>query len=320
MTVAVVSLPAPRSVAMLTVYRAAAVCAILLCVVYSALAQESDWSTPDRLTGTLKKIKDSGVIRIGHRESSIPFAFMDSRGQPVGYSVDLCNAIVADIVDELGGKEVRVEYRKVTPENRFALLLSGEIDLECGSTTNNLERRKQVAFSPVIFVTGTKLLVRKDSPIKSLRDLRGKTVAVTRGTTNAAAMQAYSDRQRLAINFLTGSDHKESFELVASGKAGAFANDDVLLYGLIADSGSSAQYRVTSDFISYDPYGLMYRKDDPEFAEVVARTFRRLAESREIVWIYEKWFLKRLPSGIRLNLPMGPQLEESFRVLGLPSE
>jgi glutamate/aspartate transport system substrate-binding protein len=141
---------------------------------------------------------------------------------------------------------------------------------------------------------------------------------VTRGTTNALHVQAFSDRQRLAINFLTGSDHKESFELVASGKAGAFANDDVLLYGLIADSGSSAQYRVTSDFISYDPYGLMYRKDDPEFAEVVARTFRRLAESREIVWIYEKWFLKQLQSGIRLNLPMGPQLEESFRVLGLP--
>ena len=129
---------------MLTVYRAAAVCAMLLCVVYSALAQESDWSTADRLTGTLKKIKDSGVIRIGHRESSIPFAFMDSRGQPIGYSVDLCNAIVADVVDELGGKEVRVEYRKVTPENRFAVLLSGEIDLECGSTTNNLERRKQI--------------------------------------------------------------------------------------------------------------------------------------------------------------------------------
>ena len=301
-----------------TLYRATVACTLSLGVAFTAAAQESTPFEPDRLIGTLKKIKDSGVIRIGHRENSVPFAFLDPKGQPVGYSIDLCNAVVEEVVNELGGQEIRVEYRPVTTENRFALLTSGEIDLECGSTTSNLERRKQVAFSPLIFVTGTKLLVRKDSPIESLRDLKGKTVVVTRGTTNAAAMQALSDKQKLGISFVTGADHKQSFEIFASGKADAFANDDVLLYGMIAETKTGDQYRVVSDFLSYDPYGLMFRKDDPQFAQVIDRTFAKLAESREIMWIYEKWFVKRLPSGVRLNLPISPQLEENFRVLGLP--
>jgi glutamate/aspartate transport system substrate-binding protein len=301
-------------------FRVTVGCALLLGVALTAAAQESDPFTPDRLTGTLKKIKDSGIIKVGHRENSVPFAFLGPKGQPLGYSIDLCNAIVEQAVNELGEEEIRAEYRPVTPENRFSLLVSGDIDLECGSTTNNLERRKQVAYSPTIFVTGTKLLVRKDSGIRSLRDLKGKTVVVTRDTTNAAAMQALSDKQKLGITFLVGRDHKESFELFAAGKAEAFANDDVLLYGWIAETKTSAQYRVVGDFLSYDPYGLMYRKDDPAFAQVVERTFRRLAESREIVWIYDKWFLKRLPSGVRLNLPMSPQLEEFLRVVGLPVE
>jgi glutamate/aspartate transport system substrate-binding protein len=303
-----------------TLYRAAAACALSLCIALTAAAQESDAFTPDRLTGTLKKIKDSGVIRLGYRENSAPFAFSDPRGQPVGYSIDLCNAIVEEVIDELGGAEIRVEYQVVTPENRFSVLLAGEIDLECGSTTDNLERRKQVAFSPTIFVTGTKLLVRRDSPIKSVRDVQSRTVAVTRGTTNATAMQRLSDKQRLGMTFVTGADHKEAFELFAAGKAEALANDDVLLYGLLAETKSGAQYRVISDFLSYDPYGLMYRKDDPQFAQAVERTFRRLAESRELVWIYDRWFLKRLPSGVRLNLPISPQLQELFRVLGLPAD
>jgi ABC-type amino acid transport substrate-binding protein len=302
-----------------TLLRAAVLGVLSLGLIGAAASQESDPFTPDRLTGTLKKIKDRGAITLGHRENSVPFSFMDPRGQAVGYSIDLCNAIVEQVIDELGGAEIRVEYRTVTPENRFPLLMSGEIDLECGSTTNNLERRKQVAFSPMIFVTGTKLLVHRGSPISSLRDLRGKTVAVTRGTSNAAAMKALSDKQKLEMTFLEGADHKESFDIFASGKADALANDEVLIYGLLAETKTSAQYRVTGDFLSYDPYGLMFRKDDPHFAQVVERTFQKLAESREIVWIYEKWFLRRLPSGVRLNLPMSPQLEESLRVLGLPA-
>ncbi|TMH35143.1 MAG: amino acid ABC transporter substrate-binding protein [Betaproteobacteria bacterium] len=293
---------------------------IAACVLCAALAAAQD--TPpgviDRLTGTLKKIKDSGVVRLGYRENSLPFSFLDDAKRPVGYSIDLCNAIVEEVTDELGGAELRVVYLVVTPETRFALLQAGDIDRECGSTTANLERRKLVAFSPVMFITGTKLLVRKDSPIRSWRDLRGKTVAVTRGTTNAAAIQSLSDKQHLGVVFVTGGDHKETFELFTSGKADALANDEVLIYSMLAETRARAQFRLVGDFLSYDPYAIAYRQDDAPFATVVERTFRRLAESRELVLTYEKWFTKRLPSGIRLDLPISPQLEESFRGLGLP--
>jgi glutamate/aspartate transport system substrate-binding protein len=295
--------------------------AIAGCLLSAALvagAQESPTGTLDRLTGTLKRIKDSGVVRIGHRENSLPFSFLDDAKRPVGYSIDLCLAIVEDVVDELRADELKVAYRPVTPENRFVLVQTGEVDLECGSTTANLERRKLVAFSPIIFITGTKLLVPKDSPIRSLRDLKGKTVAVTRGTTNAATVQSFSDKQRLGVNLVAGGDHKEAFDLFAAGKADALANDEVLLYSMIAETRTGARFRITGEFLSYDPYAIAFRRDDSPFAAVVERTFRRLAESGEILWIYDKWFTKRLPSGIRLDLPMSPQLKEIFRGLGLP--
>ena len=294
------------------------IAACMLCAALAAAAQDTPPGVIDRLTGTLKKIKDSGVVRLGYRENSLPFSFLDDAKRPVGYSIDLCNAIVEEVTDELGGAELRVVYLVVTPETRFALLQAGNTDLECGSTTANLERRKLVAFSPVMFITGTKLLVRKDSPIRSWRDLRGKTVAVTRGTTNAAAIQSLSDKQHLGVVFVTGGDHKETFELFTSGKADALANDEVLIYSMLAETRARAQFRLVGDFLSYDPYAIAYRQDDAPFATVVERTFRRLAESRELVLTYEKWFTKRLPSGIRLDLPISPQLEESFRGLGLP--
>lgn len=302
-----------------TLFRATVACAVLLCVALSATAQESKRLIPIHYTGTLKKIDDSGVIRIGYRENSPPFAFLDPKGKPVGYALNLCDAVVEEIVAELG-KEIRVEYRPVTPENRFDLVTSGEIDLECGSTTNNFERRKRVAFSPTMFVTGTKLLVRRASGIRSLRDLQGKTVVVTRGTVHAEAIPKLAERQKLGIKFVTGGDHNESFQILVSGKADAFANDDVQLYGMIAETKTSGQYRVVGDFLTYADYALMLRKEDPEFAEVVERAFQKLAGSREIVAMYDKWFLKPLPSGVRVNLPMSPHLEELFRVQGLPAD
>ena len=208
----------------------------------------------------------------------------------------------------------------MTPENRFDLVNSGAIDLECGSTTNNVERRKTVAFSPTMFVTGTKLLVRRGSGIRSLRDLAGKTIVLTRGTVHETAIPKLAERQKLSINFIFAADHHESFRMLASGKADAFANDDVQLYGMLAETKSAGDFRVVGDFLTYADYALMLRKDDPEFAEVVDRAFHRLAGSREIVAIYERWFLKPLPSGERLNLPMSPHLEEIFRVQGLPSD
>ena len=215
---------------------------------------------------------------------------------------------------------MRVAYRPVTPENRFDLVTSNEIDLECGSTTNNAERRKTVAFSPTMFVTGTKLLVRRGSGILNFRNLEGKTVVLTRGTVHETAVPKLAERQKLKINFVFAADHNESFQTLASGKADAFANDDVQLYGILAEKNARADFRVVGDFLTYADYALMFRKDDPDFAEVVERAFRKLAGSREIVAIYERWFLKPLPSGLRLNLPMSPHLEELFRVQGLPSD
>ena len=293
--------------------------ALALCVVHPVIAQQSAPPFAVPYSGTLKKINDSGVLRIGYRENSPPFAFLDAKARPIGYSLDLCDIVVEEIIAELR-KDIRVGYRPVTPENRFDLLNSGAIDLECGSTTNNTERRKIAAFSPTMFVTGTKLLVRRASGIRFFRDLQGKTVVLTRGTVQAQAIPRLAERQKLAIKFVTAADHRESFQVLASGKADAFANDDVQLYGMLAETKSAAEYRIVGDFLTYADYALMLRKDDPEFAEVVARAFARLAGSREIVAIYEKWFLKPLPSGARLNLPMSPHLEELFRVQGLPAD
>jgi len=238
--------------------------------------------------------------------------------QPIGYSIDLCNEVVREISSEFQGVEIGVSYKLVRAETRIPAVRSGEIDLECGSTTANFERKKQVAFSPIFFVAGTKLLVPRSSSIGSYRDLRDKTVVVTAGTTNEAAVRAISDKQNLGIKILVGKDHDESFVMLKDGKADAFATDDVLLYGLVATNKSGDQFHVVGEFLSYDPYGLMYRKDDPDFAAVVDRTFSRLAQSRELVQLYNKWFQQRLPTGESLNLPMSPQLEEIFRVEGVP--
>jgi glutamate/aspartate transport system substrate-binding protein len=281
-----------------------------LLVVPTASAQE--------LTGTLKKIKDSKTVSLGYRASSIPFSYLNKSREPIGYSIDLCNAVVDEISKELEGVEIGVNYKLVRAETRNPAVRSGEIDLECGSTTANFQRKKEVAFSPIFFIAGTKILVPWSSTIASYRDLRDKTVVVTAGTTNEEAVRAISEKQDLAIKFLVGKDHAESFVLLKEGKADAFASDDVLLYGLVATTGSADQYHVVGEYLSYDPYGLMYRKDDPDFAAVVDRTFSRLAQSRELVQLYNKWFQQRLPTGETLDLPMSPQLEEIFRVEGVP--
>jgi len=270
------------------------------------------------LTGTLKKIKDSKTVTLGYRGSSIPFSYVNKAGDPIGYSIDLCNAVVDDISQELEGLEITVKYRKVTAETRIPAVRAGEIDLECGSTTANFARQKEVAFSPIFFIAGTKLLVPRSSGITSYRDLRDKTVVVTAGTTNEAAVRTISDKQKLGIKLVIGKDHDQSFAILSEGKADAFATDDVLLYGLVATTRSGDRYHVVGDYLSYDPYGLMYRKDDLDFAAVVDRTFRRLAQSRELVQLYNKWFQQRLPTGETLDLPMSPQLEEIFRVEGVP--
>jgi len=270
------------------------------------------------LTGTLKTIRESKSVTLGYRESSIPFSYVNKVDEPIGFSIDLCNAVVDEVSKELEGVEIAVKYRRVTAETRIPAVRSGEVDLECGSTTANFERKKEVAFSPIFFVAGTKLLVPRSSGISSYRDLRNKTVVVTAGTTNEAAVRAISEKQHLGIKILVAKDHGQSFDILKEGKADAFATDDVLLYGLVATTKSGDRYHVVGEYLSYDPYGLMYRKDDPDFAAIVDRTFSRLAQSRELVQLYNKWFQQRLPTGETLDLPMSPQLEEIFRVEGVP--
>jgi glutamate/aspartate transport system substrate-binding protein len=288
--------------------------ASLLILAAAANAQEA--TNVGALSGTLKKVKDTGTITLGYRESSLPFSYLNRRQQPIGYSIDLCREIVEDVSTELDGMEVKIAFAPVTPANRLQKVASGEVDLECGSTTGNVQRRKEVAFSPIFFVAGTKLMVPKSSYVRSYRDLADKTAVVTSGTTNEAALRTLSDKQNLGIKIITAPDHAQSLTALVSGKADAFATDDVLLYGFIATAKDASDMKVVGEYLSYDPYGLVYRRDDPAFAAVVDRTFSRMASERRLAELYNKWFLRRLPTGETLNLPMSPQLEEVFRMLG----
>jgi len=208
---------------------------------------------PEVLTGTLKKIRDGGALTIGYREASFPFSYVRNGKPPIGYSIDLCLGIVDEIRRELGGAPVAVAYRLVTADTRLDAVMSGKVDLECGSTTSNTERQKSVAFSPVIFVAGTKLLVKRDSGIGSYRDLSGKILAVTSGTTNETAMHVLNDKYKLGITIVAGKDHQESYDMLVSGKAAAFATDDVLLAGFIAANHTQSSMAVVGDFITYEP-------------------------------------------------------------------
>jgi glutamate/aspartate transport system substrate-binding protein len=287
-------------------------------IILAATANTQEAANVGALSGTLKKIKDTGTITLGYRESSLPFSYLNRRQQPIGYSIDLCREIVEDVSTELDGMEIKIAFTPVTPANRLQKVASGEIDLECGSTTGNVQRRKEVAFSPIFFIAGTKLMVPKSSSVNSYRDLAGKTAVVTSGTTNEAALRALSDKQKLGITIITAPDHAQSLETLASGKAAAFATDDVLLYGFIATAKNATGMKVVGEYLSYDPYGLVYRRDDPAFAALVEHTFARMAGERRLAELYNKWFLRRLPTGETLNLPMSPQLEEVFRMLGQP--
>ena len=294
---------------------------IFLFCATAALAQTED--TPVELAGTLAKVRAAGAISIAYRESSVPVSYLSARGDPIGYSIELCRKLV-EAIGESVGRELALKWLAVTSESRIDAIVSGRADLECGSTTNNLERQKQVAFSPIIFVAGTKLLVKRGSPIRSYRNLGGKTVAVTAGTTNELAMQEIARRFKIDFRLVTSQDHAQSYARLEAGTADAFATDDVLLYGLLAQHKAQKQYQVVGEFLSYDPYGIMFRKNDPQLAEVVKRAFHDLAEDGEIERQYKRWFLQRLPgagaAGQSLDLPMSPQLETLIRAMAAKPE
>ena len=267
------------------------------------------------LSPTLAAIKKSHVVHLGYRESSPPFSFLDQSNRPIGYSLELCEAVVDEIGVEVDDPNLKIEYVKVTSDDRIPAVLQNKIDLECGSTTANAERARQVAFSPLMFVAGTKLMVPKAAPVQSVTDLKGKTVVVTKGTTNEQAMHTADKKFSLGLNIVTAPDHEQSYQMLSDGKADAFATDDILLYGLIVRHKSQDKFRVTGEFLSYDPYGIMFRKGEPQLSAVVERTFRKLGSNHDLIPLYNKWFVARLPTGERMNVSISPQLEDAFKAM-----
>src|SRR4051812_7471521 len=287
---------------------AALTLAIALPTVNEAMAQE----------GTLKKIKDSGSITIGHRDASIPFSYYDDKQQPVGYAMDLCMRIADAVKTDLKMPKLDVKYQLVTSANRIPLMANGTIDLECGSTTNNLERQKQVWFTITHFVTANRWVAKNASNIKTLADLKGKTIVSTAGTTNIKQITEINAAQNLGMNIVSANGHPEAFQMVETGRAVAFVMDDILLYSLAAQSRNPKDYEISAVALSVEPYGIMMRRDDPTFKAAVDASTANTYKSGEITKIYDKWFLKPVPpKGININVPMSEQFK---KVIAKPTD
>lgn len=266
------------------------------------------------LTGTLKKIKDTGVITLGHREASIPFSYYDDNQKVIGYSMDLCNVIVDAVKTSLKLPKLEVKLNPVTSATRIPLIANGTVDLECGSTTNNLERQKQVAFTITHFVTANRFVSKKSANLKKVEDLKGKTIVSTSGTTNIKQITEINAAKNLGMNILTAKDHAEAFLMVETDRASAFVMDDILLASLVAGSKDPSAYVISTDaFSKPEPYGIMLRKDDPAFKKVVDAATAALYTSGEGQKLYDKWFTQKIPpKGLNLNTPIGPELKHEF--------
>jgi ABC-type amino acid transport substrate-binding protein len=264
--------------------------------------------------GELEKIRASGEIVLAHRDASIPFSYLDADKQPVGYSMDLCLKIVEAVRRELKLPQLAVRYLPVTSASRIPAIAEGKASLECGSTTNNAERRKRVDYTIAHFISAARLLVRTGSGVERLEDLAGKTAVSTRGTTNIKLLQGANDERLLKMKILEAADHAEAFAMVGTGKADAFAMDDVLLFGLRANAPKPQDFQVVGKPMSIEPYAIMLPKGDAAFKKVVDAEMRRIIFSGEIHPIYQRWFTQPIPPrGINLELPMSYMLKESFR-------
>ena len=264
--------------------------------------------------GTLKKIKDTGTITIGHRESSIPFSYYDDKQQVVGYAMDLCNKIVDAVKANLKLAKLDVKLQPVTSATRIPLIANGTVDLECGSTTNNLERQKQVSFTITHFVTANRFVSKKAAKLNKLEDLKGKTVVSTSGTTNIKQITELNTARNLGLTILPAKDHAEAFLMVETDRAVAFVMDDILLASLVAGSKAPDDYVISKDaFSKPEPYGIMLRKDDPAFKKVVDDATAALYKSAEGQKVYEKWFTAKIPpKGLNLNAPLSAELKNQF--------
>jgi glutamate/aspartate transport system substrate-binding protein len=266
------------------------------------------------LTGTLKAIKESGAITIGYRDSSVPFSYLDDNQKPVGYAMDICYKVVEAVKKELKLDKLEVKLNPVTSATRIPLMANGTIDLECGSTTNNAERQKQVTFTNTHFLTASRFISKKSSKINSIDDLKGKTVVSTAGTTNIKQLTEANVSRNLGITIIPAKDHAEAFLMVETDRAVAFVMDDILLASLAAGSKDPGAYAISKDaFSKPEPYGIMLRKDDPAFKKVVDAATAALYQSPEGAKIYDKWFMQKIPpKGLTLNVPMGPELTKAF--------
>ena len=263
--------------------------------------------------GTLAKIGRTGVITLGVRDGSVPFSYLDDKQQYQGYAVDLCRKVVEAVRGQLGMPALKIAMNPVTSANRIALIANGTVDLECGSTTNNLERQKQVAFAPTMFVVSARLLSKKASGIRSLADMKGKTLVATAGTTTLKQMTILNRERGLGMRIVVGKDHPESFLMLDTGRAQAHANDDVLLAAQVASARAPGDYLISAEALSVEPYAIMLRRGDPRFKQVVDDALRRVYQSGEIAQIYARWFTSPIPPrGINLNFPMPPQLKAAF--------
>ncbi|MBT3305838.1 MAG: amino acid ABC transporter substrate-binding protein [Alphaproteobacteria bacterium] len=263
----------------------------------------------------LKRIKERGVVNMGHRESSVPFAYIGKDGKPIGYSMDICNMYVDKIRKVLKMPGIKVKHVPVTSQTRIALMANGTIDMECGSTTNNLTRQKQVAYLAVTFITGTKLASKKGSGITEVEDLQGKAIALSQGTTNEKAIKRIAKAKGIKIKIIPVKDHPQGWLALETGRVDAYATDDVLLYGLISKSKNPDQFQVTGRFLSYDPYGIMVPQDDSTYQRLGNVLLADLMRSGEMLKIYNKWFNPG-PTGI--NMPISDTLKTAYQIQALP--
>jgi glutamate/aspartate transport system substrate-binding protein len=268
-------------------------------------------ASAQELTGTLKKIKDTGAITLGHRESSVPFSYYDDNQRVIGYAMDLCYRIVDAVKANLKANTLEVNLNPVTSATRIPLIANGTVDLECGSTTNNLEREKQVSFTVTHFVTANRFVSKKSANLKTVDDLKGKTIVSTSGTTNIKQINEIGAERHLDLNIIAAKDHAEAFLMVETDRVAAFVMDDILLYSLVATSKAPADYVISADALSIEPYGIMLRREDPAFKKVVDDEMTATYKSGAINAIYEKWFLKPIPpKGVNLNVPMSPAFKK----------
>ncbi|HET9671016.1 MAG TPA: amino acid ABC transporter substrate-binding protein [Casimicrobiaceae bacterium] len=278
-----------------------------LCVALALTAQSALGQDKVATIDTLKRIRDSGTITIGVREASVPFSFIDAQKQPQGYSIDLCLRVADAVKSELKLPRLDVRFVPVTSSNRIQMVKEGNVDLECGSTTNTRDRQKDVAFAYTTFVAGIKMLAKKSANVNTIDDLRGKTVVVTKGTTSEKMLKQLNEDRVLKLTILEAKDHDESFAAVADGRAIAFPMDDVLLYGLISKSAKPDDFAVVGKYLSVEPYAIMLRKEEPGFERLVDRTLNELFQNGEVRRIYARWFNTK-----ELTVPMNQYLKEAF--------